>query len=166
MKTGAGDASTSPRGPDPGYDRAMMASRPTLALTLALLLALRAFVPVGYMIALPAGDGGRAALVLCPTQNRGLDLGVLESRAGIASHDHHAHHHPDPRSDSGTGPVAIEIGSECSAWLASAAAAPGAAPDGVAFPQRPAATPPSREAPRTDAAPRGHTRTRAPPTVV
>lgn len=98
--------------------RSMLARRRTAVLALTL-LALRALVPVGYMLALPASSLAAApALSFCPTQNPALDLSLI---AGV-SDSTHAHHHGHTDPGDGQGEVFVDAGSTCPAWLGSAAA--------------------------------------------
>lgn len=149
------------------YDPPMLPRRHALCATLAVLLALRAFVPVGYMLALPGG-GAPGGLALCPLQNPGLDLAAL----GTALHEPAHHHHGAPGQP--LDPAGAQLPGEqslpaygaagdCALWVASsgpapvhsAAARPGDAPAAPALPA-------VHTAARLPA-PRGHALTRAPP---
>lgn len=79
---------------------------------LTAMIALRALVPVGYMLSLP-GDGSIDwALHLCPAQNRSLDLGTLQ--AGVpGEHREHKGNAAGDRSH-------LTVSSDCTAWLDSA----------------------------------------------
>ena len=78
---------------------------------LATVIALRAFVPVGYMLSLP-GDGSLDwALHLCPVQNRSLDLAAVQATAAAEHHDH---------ANSDGDRTHLTVSGECAAWLDSA----------------------------------------------
>ncbi len=108
---------------------------------LASLIALRALVPVGYILSVPTAAGGALALALCPLQNAALDLTLLSGADADDRSAHHHHHH----SHHGHGPEdgAVSVSSaDCSLWLASAApAAPSLALPAPADAATPAAEP-------------------------
>lgn len=105
-----------------------MFGRPRLVALLALLFALRASVPVGYMLSLPAGaGGGGAGLVFCPVQNPGLNLDQLLEIGGPAesqNHPHGHHDHRDPQHGDDDDYAVVEITGDCALWAESAGAAP------------------------------------------
>ncbi len=134
-----------------------MLHRARLALLLATLFALRALVPIGYMLQLPAGGlAGGPALVLCPVQNPELDLSLL---AGAG--DPHAHHHHG--SDNPAAAATIEVDRNCDAWAGSAGApvAHAVPPLQVGPPRTPSVAPPRVALPVSTA--RSAAQPRAPP---
>lgn len=83
---------------------------------LAVMLALRALVPIGYMLSLP-GDGSIDwALHLCPVQNRSLDVSTFQS---LVPGDHHGH---SGASDPGAAGdrTHLAVSGDCTVWLDSA----------------------------------------------
>ena len=136
--------------------RAMFRNRRNISTALALLIALRTFVPAGYMLALPSSDDPFGfAIVLCPTQNPTLDLSLLTS-----SGQPHVHHHPGEHDDADD---TINFGSGCGIWLNSVSLAFESAPI-----DPPIAADPEHHALAADTqfirpAPRGHSFSRAPP---
>lgn len=83
---------------------------------LAAVIALRALVPVGYMLSLP-GDGSLDwALHLCPVQNRSLDVAAFQSAAGG---EHHGHAGAGATGSAGER-THLTVSGECTAWLDSA----------------------------------------------
>lgn len=91
-----------------------------ISLLLAVVVALRALVPIGYMLHAPATDGGlgaKLALTFCPTQNPHLALDQLASIGeGGATHSHGPEHSGEPSHDTGS---VIDASSDCAAWLSS-----------------------------------------------
>ena len=138
--------------------RAMFRDRRKISTALALLLVLRTFVPIGYMLALPSSDDPFGfSIVLCPTQNPTLDLSLLTTGG-----QPHVHHHRGGQDDADD---TISFGSGCGIWLNSVSLAFESAPLDLAtaadfehyefaadtlFIRRP---------------PRGHSFSRAPPTL-
>ena len=87
---------------------------------IATLVALRALVPVGYMLSLPADASFELALHLCPTQNPTLDLGHLSASDGTGiSH----HEHSGDSGDNADTDITVAVSPDCNAWLGSAAIA-------------------------------------------
>jgi len=91
-----------------------------IPLVLATLVALRALVPVGYMLSLPSGGSFDLALHLCPTQNPTIDLTQLLAIGGSGTM-HHGHA-GDVSVGAGSD-TAIAVSPDCDAWLGSAALA-------------------------------------------
>ena len=106
--------------------RAMFRNPRNISTALALLIALRTFVPAGYMLALPSSDDPFGfAIVLCPTQNPTLDLSLLTSSGQPHVHHHHGEH--DDVDDT------ISFGSGCGIWLNSVSLAFESAPIDLAI---------------------------------
>tara|TARA_R110002096_G_scaffold61709_5_gene153314 strand:+ start:2745 stop:3248 length:504 start_codon:yes stop_codon:yes gene_type:complete len=96
--------------PGPGYGAR------SWPVVFAAMLALRALVPVGYMLSLP-GDGSIDwALHLCPVQNRTLDVSALQS---LAAGDHHGHADPGDPGAAGER-TRLAVSGDCTVWLDSA----------------------------------------------
>ncbi len=137
----------------------MLYSRRHLPFVIAACLVLRALVPIGYMLQVPAAGDNRLglALLLCPTQNPGLKLDAL----GRGSDPAHHHHAPLTPPDDGAGLV-IDVSSGCSHWLNSATAVFSDIPSLKIFrvnaEQTAMALPAAPSRPR-----RGHVEARAPP---
>ncbi|MEE2983858.1 MAG: hypothetical protein VX929_11245 [Pseudomonadota bacterium] len=144
----------------------MFRNRPALSIALTLLLALRAVVPIGYMLQLPsANDPFGISIMLCPTQNPGLDLSVLtDGPDQHANHHRHHHLHGHDGAINTTEDAATDLrGFGCGPWLNGATAAVNwviSEPmvDGGA--ERHQVT---RIEFLSNASPRGHSLTRAPP---
>jgi hypothetical protein len=101
------------------------AQRP-LCVIAVLGLFLRSLVAPGLMLVDGAKGFGGLALVLCPTQNRGLSL---ESLSSDDTGHHHRHHvfvdntqssHPEPAKSTGVHAESLESG--CALWAGSATA--------------------------------------------
>lgn len=113
-----------------------------VALPLAFLTALRALLPVGYMLAPATAGPLPLQAVLCPAQNPGLDLG---GPPGAPSHAHHHHHHHAP---AGAAPTDRDDGANeargaaCKLWISSLGTIPGTFHSPPALPDRVAATAP------------------------
>lgn len=82
----------------------------------ATLVALRALVPVGYMLSLPGDGSFDWALHLCPVQNRSLDVSLFQSHAVSELHDHAR----DSNTDGTGARTRLAVSGECTAWLDSA----------------------------------------------
>ncbi|MGR8921933.1 MAG: hypothetical protein ACU85V_20145 [Gammaproteobacteria bacterium] len=137
--------------------------RTRAALLVALVFALRAFVPMGYMLSLPGGNAAGIALELCPLQNAALDLSLLGRAGHPAGHGHHHGHHGEDTGDNPGDPSLAAFSDACTAWTAGNSPAPVATlslvlADGAAAaaPWLPAPRPHARTAP-------GSVRARAPP---
>jgi hypothetical protein len=99
-----------------------------LPLLLATLLALRALVPAGYMLeAAQSTEQAAPGLVLslCPLQNAGLDLAVLESSGAPTSHAGHHGHGNAHGADGAEVPELRGISDGCAAWVGSTSVDPG-----------------------------------------
>ncbi len=83
---------------------------------LATVLALRALVPVGYMVSLPGDGSFDWALHLCPVQNRSLDVSLFQSPAASGPHDHASDHETHGNGER----THLAVSGECTAWLDSA----------------------------------------------
>lgn len=95
--------------------------RRQLPLLLATLVALRALVPIGYMLSLPFSGISDWALHLCPTQNPTLDLALFDS---LQRHNSSPHQHGvDHGAGAADNETAVSLSADCNAWLASAALA-------------------------------------------
>jgi len=91
-------------------------------IVLAAMLALRALVPVGYMLSLP-GDGSIDwALDLCPVQNRSLDVSAFHARAPSNHHGHAGASDPGAAGER----THLAVSGDCTVWLDSATPALGA----------------------------------------
>lgn len=140
--------------------------RTWLPLLLAMFVAARGLVPVGYMVQAPGvGEVGNFALILCPTQNAALDLSHLQPRdnnASAAVHDHHVHGQQDTdRTDS-----SVDFAGECNNWLNNVSLALDLGVGPIIAPTRPSrlvAMPPAR--PENDAA-HDPLQPRAPPALI
>ncbi len=97
----------------------MLSNRRKLSTLLAALIALRALVPVGYMLKLPSVAAPRDfSIILCPMQNPGLDLSALTG--GVDHHaNHRSHHGTSTRANDG-GRDLPSFGSGCGFWVNSA----------------------------------------------
>lgn len=103
-----------------------------IPLVLATLVALRALVPVGYMLSLPSGGSFDLVLHLCPTQNPTIDLTQLLAIGGSGTM-HHGH-----AGDAGAGSdTAIAVSPDCDAWLGSAALAVATHPSTLEIDRKP-----------------------------
>jgi hypothetical protein len=146
----------------------MMRLRTWLPLLLAMFVAVRGLVPVGYMVEAPGADeAGGFALILCPTQNAALDLSrlqLLDSAASAAVHHHRLGGHQDTDRDS-TG-SSLDFSGECNNWLNNVSLALDLGVDPAIAPTRPsrlAGMPPAR--PENDTA-HDPLQPRAPPALI
>lgn len=93
-----------------------MFRRPRLIALLALLFALRAAVPVGYMLSL-SEPGAPPGLVFCPAQNPTLELALLGGEDGSHTDHHHGH-------DAGDELATVEVSGDCGLWAGSLGLSP------------------------------------------
>ena len=99
----------------------------TISRLLLFSFALRALIPAGLMLQLPAiGTAAESThqqlgFVICPLQNPGLDLSKLDS--ADRDRDPHAHHHHTSDADGKPNPVTVSAKTAnalCSVWASSA----------------------------------------------
>ena len=102
-----------------------------LSVLLALLLAARALVPVGYMLGVSSAGG--LDLSLCPLQNPGLDLSRL-APALLHATDHEHGVHAGAQGGMATESSMVASAADCGAWVSSLSVA-GFAPD-ASYPAR------------------------------
>ena len=85
-------------------------------MVLAAMIALRALVPVGYMLSLPGDGSADWALHLCPVQNRSLDVSAFQTAARGKHHDHASKHAAPATADRSH----LTVSGDCAMWLDSA----------------------------------------------
>jgi hypothetical protein len=99
------------------------ASRACLLIALALVV--RSLVAPGFMVIADGKTTFGLSVVLCPAQNRGLDLEKLlggEANADHGSHFHHSAAEPTHDSTTHTGTDASALDRTCLLWSGSASA--------------------------------------------
>ena len=79
---------------------------------LVIVLAARALIPIGYMVAFPAGDQAGLALHLCPSQNSQHLVNALADNSAS-----HHHHRADAHSSAADGNAVMSVSAECRAWV-------------------------------------------------
>ena len=145
--------------------RPMFRNRRTVSGALALLLALRTFVPAGYMLALPSSeDPFGFSIILCPTQNPTLDLSRLDNGGQQVDHHHNSHDAPSQTAHHDSDD-AISFGTGCGIWLNSVSVAFESPPDHPVITVRPKRFTLAGDTRFIRPPPRGHSLSRAPPTL-